>query len=96
MQVTVGLVVSYHREGWRVGTIKQLDPGKGLRKGMVQITHPVTGDLWVPVYDVNELGDTTYHGPKLAEVVEARAEQKQAEQARVDKLKTKARRFHRA
>jgi DNA integrity scanning protein DisA with diadenylate cyclase activity len=95
MQVTVGLVVSYHREGWRVGTIKQLDPGKGLRKGMVQITHPVTGDLWVPVYDVNELGDTTYHGPKALDVFEERTELKKEQQAKADKLKEKARRFHR-
>jgi hypothetical protein len=92
-EMQVGEQVSFYRDGWRVGTIKQLDPERGLRKGMLQITHALTGDVWVQAYDVNVLGDTVYHGPKTLEVFEERQEQKRTEQAKADKLKV--RRFHR-
>jgi len=91
----VGERVSYYKDGWRTGVVKQLDPERGLRKGMMQITHSMTGDSWVSVHDVNVLGDTVYHGPKTLDVFEERTEQKRAEQAKADKLKEKARRFHR-
>lgn len=91
----VGEQVSYYKDGWRTGTVKQLDPVRGLRKGMVQITHSITGDLWLSAHDVNAFGDTTYHGPKALDVFEERTELKKEQQAKADKLKEKARRFHR-
>ena len=42
---------------------------------------------WVFGANVNELGDTTYHGPRLAEVVAERTEQKAKDEAAADKLK---------
>jgi hypothetical protein len=89
----VGEKVSYHQNGRRAGIIKQLDPERGLRKGMMQVTHGMTGDLWVSVHDVNVFGDTVYHGPKALDVFEERTEEKKAQQAKADKLKV--RRFHR-
>jgi hypothetical protein len=91
----VGEQVSYYKDGWRTGTVKQLDPERGLRKGMLQITHALTGDVWIIAHDVNDYGDTVYHGPKTLEVFEERQEQKRTEQAKADRLKEKARRFHR-
>jgi hypothetical protein len=91
----VGEKVSYNQNGWRVGTIKQLDTERGLRKGMMQITHSLTGDVWLSAHDVNAFGDTVYHGPKAVDVFEERTEEKKAQQAKADKLKEKARRFHR-
>lgn len=60
--LAVGQAVSYYLCGWRYGVVKHIcDRGK--RKGMIQIENPVSGLVWVPVLDVNEAGDTTYHGP---------------------------------
>jgi hypothetical protein len=91
----VGERVSYYKEGWRTGIVKQLDPERGLRKGMMQITHSLTGDVWLSAHDVNAFGDTVYHGPKAVDVFEERTELKKEQQAKADKLKEKARRFHR-
>jgi hypothetical protein len=53
---------------------------------------------WVQDVCVNTPGDTEYHGPKGAEllaIVEAREAKKAAQQMKANKLKEKARRFHR-
>lgn len=97
--------------GWRFGLIRYI-PIKGQKKGQVQIEVPVPVfgpdergkqvrkpnlRVWVSELDVNEVGDTQYHGPKAAAIVEMyeeRQEQKKKEQAKVDK-KIKVRRFSR-
>jgi hypothetical protein len=50
--------------------------------------------VWVPAYDVNEAGETIYRGPDLRKLVEERAEAKRREEARADKEREAARRFH--
>jgi len=42
---------------------------------------------WVFGANVNELGDTTYYGPRLQEVVAERVEQKAKDEAAAEKLK---------
>jgi hypothetical protein len=78
-------------DGWRFGIIIKI-PSKGLQKGMVRVEVPFTTRprYWVQAHDVNEVGDTTYHGPKSWEVAEERKERKAAEQ---DKANKKARRL---
>lgn len=106
----VGSACQFHLDGWRYGLIVAV-PIKGQRLGMVRVEIPVdlpTKDIttgkwttkprpkyWVDAENINEVGDTIYHGRKLARILEERAEKKAAEQAKADKLKAKARRFHR-
>lgn len=96
--------------GWRVGILIEI-PARGKKWGMVRIEIPVakwerdnlTGrykplpneKVWVPAHDVNELGDTTYRGPRLDEIVQTRKEEKQEQQAKADKIRARGRRFHR-
>ena len=95
--------------GWRYGIICAV-PQKGLRLGMVRIELPValwsrndvTGEytrqpnerIWVEAQNVNEVGDTIFHGKSAVEQYEEKLEQKKKEQAAVDK-KRAVRRFHR-
>jgi hypothetical protein len=96
--------------GWRYGILREV-PIKGQHKGWARIEVPVhqwgrdeiTGKyvskpnikVWVHISNVNAPGDTVYHGPTLKEVVAERKEEKAAQQAKADKQKAKARRFHR-
>ena len=42
---------------------------------------------WVNAHNLNEPGDTTYHGPKLNEVVAERKEEKAKDEAAAEKLR---------
>ncbi len=46
---------------------------------------------WVFGANVNELGDTTYHGPRLKEVVQARADEKAEQQGRANESRLRKR-----
>ena len=101
-KLSIGSVCSYYWQGWRVGTIIAI-PIKGQHKGDVRIEQPpllcnmpdrLPVRVWVPEYDVNELGDTFYHGPKLEQMVREREEAKATQQYKADKMREKARRFH--
>ena len=48
--------------------------------------------VWVPATDVNEAGDTIYHGPKAVEVYRERQEEKAEEQAKTDRKLRRVRR----
>jgi len=91
-----GSKCSFYLDGWRFGIIIKI-PSKGLQKGMVRVEVPFTTRprYWVAEHDVNEVGDTTYHGPKALEAFQEKQEKKAAEQALVDKKIKKVRRFHR-
>lgn len=100
----VGKYCSFYFCGWRYGVVIAI-PVKGYHKGEARVEvpidlpgkDPVTGQpiikqrprYWVSINDVNEIGDTVYHGPLLAEVVEERAEAKKAEQAATDKKRAR-------
>lgn len=96
--MTVGALCSYYLDGWRLGTVREI-PIKGLRKGMMRVQNFASGALsWVQSVCVNDPGDTAYRGPKGAEllaIAEAREAEKAAQQAKVNRQKDKARRFHR-
>lgn len=96
----VGQECQFYYCGWRYGRVLAL-PIKGKHKGKARVETAVDlrgqdgkikprAKMWVSVHDVNEVGDTVYHGPKLREIVEERAEAKEAEQKKADK---KTRRF---
>lgn len=96
--------------GWRYGIVREL-PSRGRRYGMVRIeipvptftTDPVTRKMsrapnekvWVAEENVNAVGDVIYHGKSDIEKLEERQELKREQQAKADKVKAKARRFHR-
>jgi hypothetical protein len=96
--------------GWRFGYIKEI-PSKGAHFGFIRVEIPVnlwtrdntTGKyapaarerVWVPVIDVNEPGDTKYHGERTVEMFKERKQAKAAEQAKADKKVKAGRRFHR-
>jgi hypothetical protein len=71
-------------------------PIKGQHKGhsRIEVSAGYTKTpamVWVPSPVVNAVGDRTYHGPRLDEIVAERAEQKAADQAKADKRKPKGR-----
>ena len=96
--------------GWRYGIVREI-PSKGRHFGFIRIEIPVDlwaydpvkntwtsrprERAWISAVDVNAPGDTTYHGPSEDEILQQRKEKKAAEQAKADKVKAKARRFHR-
>jgi hypothetical protein len=45
---------------------------------------------WVNAYNLNEPGDTVYHGPRLTEMVKERKEEKEEQQAKADKRHRRA------
>lgn len=52
--MTVGEAVQYYKDGWRYGIVKHI-PVRGKKLGEIQITHPMTGEVWIPAADVREL-----------------------------------------
>lgn len=50
----VGDPVQYYENGWRYGIVKHI-PTRGKKADEIQITHPVTGDVWIPAKDVRPL-----------------------------------------
>ena len=80
--------------GLRYGVICEV-PSKGTHQGHVRVE--IAADLrgmdgklkprvkvWAPDYDVNEVGDTVYHGPKLEQAAKERKAAKLAEQEAAD------------
>ena len=59
--------------------------------------HCFDGGSWCPKFieNVNEVGVVIYHGKSDIEKLEERQELKREQQAKADKVKAKARRFHR-
>jgi hypothetical protein len=103
MTLTLGQRYHCHIDGWRIVTLISLHTS-GPHKGEARVEllrspwakpDAVPPRVWVMPYDLNEVGDTTYHGPKLMQLVQEREDAKAQEQAKVDKMKAKGRRFHR-
>ena len=45
-EFTIGQPVQYYDKGWRFGHVAEI-PSRGLRRGMIQIHHAITGNVWV-------------------------------------------------
>lgn len=84
----VGQPCQCHLCGWRWGIIREV-PTTGGHAGDVRVDIPVLGLVWVPAFDVNEVGDTCYHGPKLEQMVRERAEAKREEQEAAERKRQK-------